>query len=214
MRTLSPHFHEAHVLANGVPVELRHIRPDDADELARGFARLSPESRYNRFFGGVTALSPAMLHYLTHVDGRDHVAIVATTRDGDSGEERGLGVARFVRLKEDPTVAEAAITVLDDWQRRGLGHLLALTLGRAARERGVRHFRGQILENNPLVRQLLQDLGADLHPQGGGTFVFDMPLDGGGAAERDYEIDARRLLRAAAEYLVGAVRRIVSPHAG
>jgi GNAT superfamily N-acetyltransferase len=34
---------------------------------------------------------------------------------------RGVGIARYIRDAEDPQAAEVAVTVLDHWQRRGLG---------------------------------------------------------------------------------------------
>src|SRR5207249_1225870 len=83
------------------------IRPDDADELRRGFERLSPESRYRRFLSGVHQLSDEALRYLTHVDERDHLAIVVT-RPRPDGSEEGLGVARFIRLRDEPTADEPA----------------------------------------------------------------------------------------------------------
>jgi GNAT superfamily N-acetyltransferase len=209
MLTTAPDFHEEHVLEDGTHVQLRHIRPEDAGELKRGFDQLSAESRYRRFFGARSSLSEQVLHYLTNVDGIQHVAIVATTHDAHSGGERGLGVARFVRLPKEPLVAEAAITVVDDYQGRGLGRLLAVTLGRAAHERGVKHFRGQILADNPPVRQLLETVHADLHEEGGGTVIFDVPLTNGDDASGGRDFTVRRLLHLAADYLVGAVRRFV-----
>jgi GNAT superfamily N-acetyltransferase len=207
MRT-GPDFHEAQLLSDGTAVALRHIRPDDAAELARGFARLSATSRYHRFFGGVTSLSDETLRYLTNVDGHDHVAIIAAMPDPDGGPERGLGVARFIRLPGQPTVAEAAITVVDDFQGRGLGRLLALTLARAARERGISHFRGEILADNPTVRQLLIELGATLHDAGDGRVLFDVALDSPATDDAGLEAKARQLLRAGREYLVGVLQRL------
>src|SRR5689334_1091439 len=121
---------------------LRLIEPDDADELRRAFARLSPRSRYQRFLGGMPELTDPMVTYLTQVDGENHVAIVAGTDSHDLKTEVGLGVARFVRLADDPTVAEAAITVVDDVQGKGVGRLLLTALARIALAHGVRVFRG------------------------------------------------------------------------
>src|SRR5262249_51983006 len=114
-----PDFLEEHILADGLHVTLRHIRPSDAPELRAGFHRLSPESRYRGFFSGVTELSDEMLRYLTEVDGVDHVAIVAVGVSPDLKHEAGYGVARFVRRKDEAHVAEAAITVLDEMQHKG-----------------------------------------------------------------------------------------------
>jgi GNAT superfamily N-acetyltransferase len=225
--TTGPDFHEDHVLDDGTKVSLRHIRPEDAAELKRGFDRLTPESRYRRFFGGVNALSESMLRYLTCVDGRDHVAIVAVAHSPSStpsAEERGLGVGRFIRIADEPTAAEVAITVIDDAQGKGLGRLLSLTLARAARERGVERFRGEILADNTHVFQLLDELGAVVRPGGPGSVQFDVDLDppgadaaapsgareGGEGGERR-ELIARRLLRAAASYVVGVIRRLGAP---
>ncbi len=171
MRT-GPSFREEHVLRDGTKVVLRHIRPVDADELVKGFEHLSPESRFFRFFHGVTRLSPAQLHYLTEVDGVDHVAIVA----GDETEQHGFGVARFIRDKADPTAAEAAITVVDAMQGKGVGSLLGATIARAALERGVQRFRGEILTANDKMRELLAAAGARVSQTDQGEARFEIEL--------------------------------------
>src|SRR5262245_10851777 len=117
-------FREEHVLNDGTRVVLRHIAPQDGTALREAFVRLSPVSRHARFHGAPKALSDDVLRYLTNVDGYSHVAIVAITLD--AGAERGLGVARFVRDAGDPTVAEPAITVIDEMQHKGLGRILAM----------------------------------------------------------------------------------------
>src|SRR5581483_8378240 len=96
------------------------LTPSDAPVLAEGFARLSAESRRLRFLTAKPTLSPSELRYLTEVDGHDHEALGAV----DPVSHRGVAVARFVRDDQEPTRAEAAITVADDWQRRGVGKLL------------------------------------------------------------------------------------------
>ena len=145
-------LHEEHVLDDGTPVVLRMVRPSDAIELKHGFERLSPSSRYRRFLATRSTLSDETLRYLTCVDGHDHVAIVALTHAPD-GADVGLGIARFIRI--EPEVAEAALTVIDDAQGKGLGRILALALARAAVARGIRRFRGEILATNQPVQQLL-----------------------------------------------------------
>ena len=48
-----------------------------------------------------------------------------------------MGVARFIRLADEPEVAEVAVTVIDAWQRRGLGTLLLEHLTDQARSQGI-----------------------------------------------------------------------------
>jgi GNAT superfamily N-acetyltransferase len=202
-----PDFHEDHVLDDGTRVTLRHVRPEDAVELERGFERLSPASRYRRFLGSVSALSPEMLRYLTCVDGQDHVALVAVTRPPGASTDTGLGIARFIRAPADPKVAEAAITVVDDAQGKGLGRILGIELARCALERGVARFRGEILVDNAPVRQLLAEVGATVYPVEGGSLLFDVDLrPPDHAPPNRLEVIARRILRAASSHLVGLFR--------
>lgn len=205
MPSSAPEFEE-HTLADGTRVRLRFIRPEDAGELRRGFERLSPQSRYRRFLGGVghlSQLNDEHIRYLTEVDGHDHVAIVAG-RPRSDGTEEGLGVARFVRVDGEPTVAEAAITVVDDFQHKGIGLLLAMALAAAARARGIAHFRGEVLANNEAVQQLLREVGAVLHPADDNRIVFDVALDAEPSAP--WELPIRRFLAAAATWLADLVR--------
>src|SRR5437660_7106872 len=107
-------------LPDGTPITIRRLTPSDAPILAGGFARLSEESRRLRFLTAKERLSESELRYLTEVDGHRHEALGAI----DPGSGEGIAVARFVRDQRDSSRAEVAITVADDWQRRGLGKLL------------------------------------------------------------------------------------------
>ena len=60
------------VLRDGSEVLIRPVRPGDAELLAEGFERLSPESRRLRFLTAKDVLRPAELRYLTDVDHHDH----------------------------------------------------------------------------------------------------------------------------------------------
>jgi GNAT superfamily N-acetyltransferase len=165
-------------------VTIRPIRPDDRQELLDGFRRLSPTSRYQRFFSELNALSDEQLDYLTIVDGVNHVALVAVCPAPGLELEHGLGVARFVRLKDEPDVAEVAITVADEAQHKGIGSALLAALIAAARERGVHRFRMQVLAMNAGMIALLQHSSAVEIPNDG-TFgedvrVFEIPISSDG----------------------------------
>jgi nucleotide-binding universal stress UspA family protein len=140
-------------LRDGAHVLIRPIDPRDRDELAAGFQRLSPESRYRRFFGPMKELSARDLDRLTQVDHRDHEALVAL--DEASGE--GIGVARYVRTRPDE--AEPAVVVADAWQRRGLASELLDRLADRARAEGIERFRAPVLAQNRGAIALLHRLG-------------------------------------------------------
>lgn len=149
-------WEEEVTLDDGTRVRMRLIRPDDAPLIAEGFQKLSPESRYRRFLGPKDSLTPAELEYLTHVDGENHLAIGAVIHRGFHDE--GIGTARFIRLREDPRWAEPAITVIDDFQGRGLGKALLKRLIAAAKQRGIAGFRSEVLAGNDRIRGLISSV--------------------------------------------------------
>ena len=105
------------VLRDGSAVLIRQVRSTDAPLLADGFARLSAASRQMRFLGVKKQLSAAELRYLTDVDHHDHEALGALDQAGG----HGVGIARYIRDADDPQAAEIAVTIVDEWQGRGLG---------------------------------------------------------------------------------------------
>lgn len=169
-------FHEEHTLADGARVTLRAIRPDDAEALRAAFQRLSPATRHERFVVPPLELSKETLRYLTEVDQRDHVAIVATEPSLDLKSERGLGVARFIRDPNDRTRAEAAVVVIDEAQRRGIGKLLLTTLASCAQDHGIKTFCAETLASNERMRAILREAGASVHDDGD-TIRYDVSLD-------------------------------------
>jgi RimJ/RimL family protein N-acetyltransferase len=161
-------------LRDGSEVLLRQIRPEDAVRLAEGIRRLSPASRYLRFQRAVSELSDQELRYLTDVDHVDHEAIVAldTTRP----ERPGVGVARYVREPFEPEVAEAAITVADEYHGQGAGTLLLGALAARARENGVRVFRSYVLDGNTAMLEVFDHLGARRELETSGLWRVDLDV--------------------------------------
>jgi RimJ/RimL family protein N-acetyltransferase len=175
-------------------IEIRPIRPEDREALADGLRRMSAESRYRRFFSPLDTLSEQQLTYLTEVDHHDHEALVAA----EARTGQGIGVARFIRSKDDPEVAEVAVAVADDWQGRGIGSELLHRLTDRARDEGIKRFSGSILEENRPMRELLEELGAvRVTDRAAGTIdvEVELPDEGIGAALRE-------TLRAAARGLL------------
>jgi RimJ/RimL family protein N-acetyltransferase len=142
-------------LRDGSTVVVRPVRPEDRELFVAGFERMSGESRYRRFMSHKKKLSDQELDFFTRLDHDLHEAIGAL--DPATGE--GAGVARMHRLAEDPSVAEAAVTVVDDWQGRGLGGVLLDRLTARARELGVRHFEATLFTTNKAMLRLFEKLG-------------------------------------------------------
>ena len=184
-------------LRDGTRVTLRPIGLQDRPLLAASFERLSEESRYRRFLTAKSRLSAAELEYFVDVDHVNHEAIVAVERFG--GE--GLGVARYIRWADDGEVAEVAVTVADDWQRRGIGRALLDRLTYRARREGVRRFSALVLSDNLASLQLLASVG-ETHRQSDTDVIellIELPPKRGIGAQL-----ARALRAVAAETMVPA----------
>jgi RimJ/RimL family protein N-acetyltransferase len=189
------------VLRDGTAVLIRPIGPQDMDRLRRGFERLSEESKTRRFLSPVPELTEEQLRYLTEIDGVSHFAWGALLADDP---DQGIGVARYVRLEDQPDVAEAAVTIVDEYQRRGLGTVLLALLAARAFAVGVRSFRAYVQEENAPMRDLLVDLGARAHFDSPGLLSVDVPLDTGTMPDAA----ATRILRAVASRALSAMPKL------
>jgi RimJ/RimL family protein N-acetyltransferase len=161
-------------LPSGEEVAFRHIRPDDKENLAAAFGRLSPESQHKRFLAAKPRLSASDLRYLTEIDGFDHVAVLAVLADDPDAI---LGVGRFVRLTDLPDTAEVAIVVGDPFQGKGLGRELGRRLADEAREHGVARFTATLLGDNVAAHRLFHTISDRLEGRvEGGTRVLTAEL--------------------------------------
>jgi len=141
-------------LADGTPACARPICPDDGVYLQRGLARLSPQSNVHRFLHRRLPFSEADLRYLTHCDFNDHIAVILAITDSEGNQLDEVGVARSIRTKEDPQLAEVAIVLIDEWQGLGGGRALLRYLARLAWQSGIRRWQAFYLADNiasPLV---------------------------------------------------------------
>lgn len=141
-------------LADGGRIYVRIVRPSDRPTFEEGWEHLSAESRMFRFLAPRDHLGPSELDYLTDVDGVDHYAIGAVTRDAD-GHEGPVAVARIVRLPEQPNEADFAVTVVDEYQRRGVGCVMLERLCVAALRRGITTLRADLLPENEAAKRLI-----------------------------------------------------------
>jgi GNAT superfamily N-acetyltransferase len=157
---------------DGSVVVIRPVRSTDGPLIVDGFARMSPESRRARFMIGKSMLTDKEVRYLTDVDHHNHEAIAAI----DPLTCQGIGVARFVRSKNDPHSAEVAVAVVDAWHRRGVATELMTRLAARAREEGIVRFTVLVSDDNVAVLRMLAHMGAVLTNDEMDTLEFAVPL--------------------------------------
>src|SRR5467141_2096194 len=163
-------------LTDGTKVHVRPIVPEDEPLLIEAVAAMSERTVYFRFFSPLKRLPDALAHRLAVVDYEDRFALVATTHKPGS-KERIVGVARYDRAA-NTDVAETAVAVIDEFQRRGLGSALLIILAKVARDHGIKTFTLIVLPENQQMLGLLRKMGWIHHAKlTGGVYEisFDLP---------------------------------------
>jgi GNAT superfamily N-acetyltransferase len=192
------------VLADGTAVLLRPLLRGDRFELARAYEALSPHDRRLRFLAPVEALEEEDLEYLTDIDYHDHFAWAAFLEEGPW--PRGIGVGRYIRDPTDPAAAEVAVTVVEAYQRRGLGTLLTRSLADVATANGIGSFVSYVLWENDLVISMLVEQGATVTAAEPGIARVELALPASSADVDDRYL--HRLLHAFADGVREVLARI------
>lgn len=145
-------------LQDGTPALIWPLLPTDRSALQEAFDELSTTSRRQRFLGSLRQLSEPMLDLLVDsVDGVGHLALVLTAVPAD-GSTRPVGVGRLIQYTTQPSAADIAVTVVDDWRGRGVATTLVRTL-LARRPPEVTALRTLVADDNAASLALLSRIG-------------------------------------------------------
>ena len=157
-RVYPAHLIEHVQLADGTPVCLRPIRPEDLAMHTAFVGGLSFNTGYSRLLSPRKPQPDELVH-MTDIDYVHELALIATTTV--DGNEQQLGVARYVRGETPETVgtAEFAIVIADVWQQRGVARLLMRKLIGTATEAGVDQLADITLYDNRGMLALARKLG-------------------------------------------------------
>jgi len=162
-------------LPSGVPVLVRHVGPADAPRLKDGFRLISSLARRRHFPGeDVKELGEEQLRALQQVDQKNYCIWGAL--NPAKAEEPGVGIARYRRLEEDPSAADVAITILDQYQGTGAGLLLHACLHFTASRHKIRHFYYDVAGENGRFIRHLEHLGAEYMGRVLGVTRLRMPV--------------------------------------
>jgi len=134
------------------------MRPDDTQNLVDIFEHLSPESRYLRFHEALTHASPQLVQ---------ETAAGFATMPAEKGKGwlafadlpdqpcAPVGGVRYVRITDEPGVAEVALSVRDDLHGQGIGREMLQLLVKQARTEGLCKLTAIIQADNRAVLRLL-----------------------------------------------------------
>lgn len=145
-------------LRDGRPVTIRALRRDDRDGLLAAVANSSTQSLYRRFFAPKRSFSEKEVAFFLNVDFVDHLALVAEPTE--AGRPLIVGGARYIILQRGR--AEVAFTVVDRYQRQGIGALLMRHLAGIAREAGINELVAEVLADNVAMLRVFEKSGLRL----------------------------------------------------
>jgi protein lysine acetyltransferase len=159
-------------LRDKTELHLRPVLPGDNARIVHGPVEFSGDTLYRRF-QTMHRPTPALMTYLFEVDYVHHFVWVLT----DGAEGPVVADARFVRDEADPSLAEIAFIVGDEYQGRGVGTMLMEALAVAARAGGVMRFTARVLSDNYAMRAILDRYGAQWERDERGVVVavLDVP---------------------------------------
>jgi CRP-like cAMP-binding protein len=161
------------VLNDGSELLLRPVLPGDSERSTHPSVEFSSETLYRRFMS-TREPSAALMNYLFQVDYVEHFVWVLV--DGADGPV--VADVRFVRDANDPSVAEIAFIVADEYQGRGIGSVLMDALTIAAHVGGVRRFTARLLSDNTRMRAILDRYGAQWERDEPGVVTTEFAVPG------------------------------------
>ena len=145
-----------HTFKNGLRVLFRAVKPSDEEAMRRLFYRFSSDTVRRRFFYPITTMPHVKMQEYVNIDYGRVMSIVALA--GENEEECIIAEARFV--KDDPTgFADVAFVVDERYQGLGIGSHLYKMLIRLAKERELKGFIAEVLEENENMMRIFEKGG-------------------------------------------------------
>ncbi|QUH04303.1 GNAT family N-acetyltransferase [Saccharopolyspora erythraea] len=139
------------VSVDGAELTLRVADQDDLPMVAEFHERCSAAARYRRYFSPGPSGEKGLQRLLTPALGRAVLALAPT------GEVVAMG-----NLMYDGDIGEIALLVRDDWQRRGVGSVLAARLVEEAGLLGIATLSAHTHVDNTAIARTLRKAGLKL----------------------------------------------------
>lgn len=147
-------------LADKTEVFLFPAAKEDFSLAVKGLPLLSEESLHMRFMGREHEDPEHLLAHLLLIDQKTYFAwgALAPSRP----DLPGLGMCHLIRFPEKPEKAEFAVTVIDQYQHKGLGKFFLALLYTLALQNQITAMIGYVLHENQGFIQTLKKLGGKI----------------------------------------------------
>jgi acetyltransferase len=155
-----PHsYARDYVTTDGVPFEVRPIRPEDEPALARFHASLSNatvRARYGTDLALADRIAHERLTRICFVDYDREIVLVAEAPTSDGSAIIGIARLSRVHASDDKMLT---MIVADAWQRRGIGSQLVRSAVAVGRKEGISRVLAMLSPGNEPMRDLLAEHG-------------------------------------------------------
>jgi protein lysine acetyltransferase len=141
-------------LRDGSQLRLRPLLPEDRAELVDVIGRQTPEWLRYRFFSPGRPSSRTIDH-LVNINYIDHFAWVAMGAES----HRGVAIGRYIRLRDEPDVADISFGVTGEHQGRGLATILLGAVAATAATAGITELVAEVLHDNAPMRAVFKKAG-------------------------------------------------------
>jgi acetyltransferase len=158
--------------ADGTPLTIRPIRPEDEPLLIAFHQTLSEDSVRMRYMQGMKADARTAHQRLLRICFPDYDREIVLVAEHQSASDAGRTVVAVGRLSRDRVTrseAEFSLLVADPWQGRGVGRQVLSRLIEVARLEGIQRIYADILEANMRMQRLCARLGFTLEKADGGV---------------------------------------------
>jgi len=159
-------------LPDGTLVGVGLVGPEDEKRLVSGFKKLSLQTKMYRFNCGKNELSRKEKDYLLNIDNHDHFAIGAVDLNGS--HDVGIGVIRYIRYKTESGKAEVAITIIDEYQNKGIGTFLYKEMLGYASRNNIRILENFVLKENRVMIRVLEKIGGEIKEDCGNQYRIEV----------------------------------------
>lgn len=146
-------------LRDGTEVTLRPIKPEDEPLWLEMLGNCSKDSIYHRFRYDFQYQSHEIATEFCYIDYDREMAIVAEVEE--NGKRMMIGEGRLL-ADPDLEMAEYAIIIADQWQRKDLGFLLTEYCLKIAKVAGVKRVAAETTTDNKGMLRLFKKLGFTL----------------------------------------------------
>jgi acyl-CoA hydrolase/GNAT superfamily N-acetyltransferase len=140
---------------DGLMVSFRPVQPSDEGLLKELFYSHSPDTVFHRYFTPLKHLSQEQVQKFVTLDYENDMALVGLI--SFEGRQKMIGVARYFRDRAR-SEAEVALTLHDNYQRKGIGTYLMRYLAKVASDHGIVTFRADVLAGNAGMMRVFQKL--------------------------------------------------------